>query len=586
MRTLLRLLQFVRPYWWLSLLDIVLILVLSSFRMGPAWFIKLIIDEAVPAGSVHLLTLYLLGLVGSSLVQNGITALETYLEQYVGQRVIFDLRNVLYQHLQSQSLSFYDRNQTGQLMSRVTNDVSQVQFFVTQGVARLVNMVVTVVLNLTILFLIDRELTLVTLLAAPAIYAYQRKQSRIFPMFRRVQQRMADLNTVIQENVAGIKLIQAYGREPFEAKRFDEVNRDLRATRLETSRNMAIVNPGQEFVTMASSVLILTLGAYRVIHGDLTIGSLVAFQNYALLMWQPVRWLAQVTQMGQQALAAGERIFEILDTPLDVAEKPNAVVLPRLKGAIRFENVWFSYGRDRPLLRDITFEVEPGQTIALVGPSGSGKTTLTNLIPRFYDVTAGRVLVDGYDVRDVTLESLRSQIGIVLQEPFLFNMTIRENICYGRADATEEEMIAAAKAACAHDFIMELPKGYETEIGERGTRLSGGQRQRISIARAILINPRILILDEATSSVDTRTDYLIQQALDALMRDRTTIVIAHRLSTVQRADVIFLMVDGQIVARGTHQELLATNPIYQQLYEIQFQLQRDGTTRGLIGVAG
>jgi subfamily B ATP-binding cassette protein MsbA len=586
LRTLLRLLQFVRPYWWLSLLDIVLILVLSSFRMGPAWFIKLIIDEAVPAGSVHLLTLYLLGLVGSSLVQNSITAFETYLEQYVGQRVIFDLRNVLYQHLQSQSMSFYDRNQTGQLMSRVTNDVSQVQFFVTQGVARLVNMVVTVVLNLTILFLIDRELTLVTLLAAPAIYAYQRKQSHIFPMFRRVQQRMADLNTVIQENVAGIKLIQAYGREPFEAKRFDEVNRDIRATRLETSRNMAIVNPGQEFVTMASSVLILTLGAYRVIHGDLTIGSLVAFQNYALLMWQPVRWLAQVTQMGQQALAAGERIFEILDTPLDVAEKPNAVVLPRLKGAIRFENVWFSYGRDRPLLRDITFEVEPGQTIALVGPSGSGKTTLTNLIPRFYDVTAGRVLVDGYDVRDVTLESLRSQIGIVLQEPFLFNMTIRENICYGRADATEEEMIAAAKAACAHDFIMELPKGYETEIGERGTRLSGGQRQRISIARAILINPRILILDEATSSVDTRTDYLIQQALDALMRDRTTIVIAHRLSTVQRADVIFLMVDGQMVARGTHQELLATNPIYQQLYEIQFQLQRDGTTRGLIGVAG
>lgn len=582
MKTLLRLFQFVKPYWWITASDIVIILVLSTFKLGPAWFIKLIIDDAVPQRSVHLLTLYLVGLVVAALVTNGLTAVETYIEQYVGQKVIFDLRHGLYKHLQSQSMSFYDRNQTGQLMSRVTNDVSQVQFFVTQGLARLVNIVITVTLNLTILFFIDPELTFITLLVVPPLMFFQTKQAQIMPRFRMAQRRMADLNIVIQENVAGVKLIQAYGREPYEARRFDDVNADIRRIRMDTSINMAYVNPGQEFVTLVNSVLILTIGAIRVIHGDLTIGSLVAFQSYALLMWQPVRWLAQVNQMAQQALAGGERIFEIFDTPLDVAEKPNAIVLPSLQGAIAFENVSFAYGHDRPLLRDISFEVKPGQTIALVGPSGSGKTTLTNLIPRFYDATKGRVLIDGHDVRDLGLESLRSQIGIVLQESFLFDMTIRENICYGRAGATEEDLIAASQAACAHDFITEFPLGYETIIGERGTRLSGGQRQRLSIARAILVNPRILILDEATSSVDTRTDYLIQRALDTLMQGRTTLVIAHRLSTVQRADVILLMAEGRIIARGTHHELLATNPVYQQLYEIQFRLQKEGTASGLV----
>jgi subfamily B ATP-binding cassette protein MsbA len=575
-RTLVRLFTFVRPYWWMTASDIGLIVALTLFRAGPAWFAKLIIDQAVPQHSVQQLTLYLVGLAISSLGTNSLVAIETYLETYVGQKVIYDLRQALYVHLQSQSMSFYDRNQTGQLMSRVTNDVAQVQFFVTQGVARLANLIITVVLYVTILFLLDIKLTIITLMVAIPLYFFQKKQATIMPMFRRVQRRMADLNIVIQENVAGIKLIQAYGREPYEADRFNTVNADIRATRMATSVNMAIVNPGQEFVTLVNSVIILTFGAYQVIHGHLTIGALLAFQSYTLLMWQPVRWLAQINQMAQQALAAGERIFEILDTPLDVAEKPNAVILPPLRGAIAFENVSFAYGKDRPLLRDISFEVQPGQTFALVGPSGSGKTTLTNLIPRFYDVTAGRVLVDGYDVRDVGLESLRSQIGIVLQESFLFDMTIRENICYGRFDATEEELVAASKAACAHDFIMEFPNGYDTIIGERGARLSGGQRQRLSIARAILVNPRILILDEATSSVDTRTDFLIQQALDNLMTNRTTLVIAHRLSTVQRADVILLLDRGRIVARGTHHELLATNPTYQQLYEIQFQLQRDG----------
>ncbi|MGH2460762.1 MAG: ABC transporter transmembrane domain-containing protein, partial [Chloroflexota bacterium] len=315
MRTLLRLFQFVRPYWWLTAADIVLIIALSTFRLGPAWFIKLAIDQAVPQRNLHLLALFVFGLVVSSLLTNAFTAIESYLEQYVGQRVIFDLRNVLYSHLQSKSMSFYDRNQTGQLMSRVTNDVSQVQFFITQGVARLVNMVVTLALNLVILSLIDPVLTVVVLLMTPALYLYQKKQMTVMQLFRHIQKRRADLNIVIQENVAGIKLIQAFGREPHEAKRFDEVNDDIRQTRVNTSLNMAIVNPGQEFVTMVASVLILTVGAYRVIHGDLTIGSLVAFPSYTLLRLQPIRWLAQVTQLAQPAHAAGERNFELLDTP-------------------------------------------------------------------------------------------------------------------------------------------------------------------------------------------------------------------------------------------------------------------------------
>jgi ABC-type multidrug transport system fused ATPase/permease subunit len=325
-----------------------------------------------------------------------------------------------------------------------------------------------------------------------------------------------------------------------------------------------------------AAVIIIVFGGYRVIQGEMTIGTLTAFYSYVLTMFSPVRWLTFVNQMGQQAMAAGERVFEILDTPLDVTEKPDAVALPRLEGRLELEDVSFAYGKGAPLLKEITATVEPGQTLALVGPSGSGKTTLINLIPRFYDVTRGAVRVDGHDVRDVTLSSLRAQVGMVMQETFLFNLSIRDNICYGRAGATQAEIEAAARAAAAHDFITEFPQGYDTLIGERGVRLSGGQRQRIAIARAILVDPRVLILDEATSSVDNRTDYLIRQALDGLMRGRTTVVIAHRLSTVQRAHQILVLEGGRVTARGTHQELLRTSPLYRHLYEIQFELQQDG----------
>ena len=583
MKILLRLLRFIRPYWWGSASSVTLILVLTFFRLGPAWFTKLIIDRAVPHRDVGLAVFYVFGLLGASAFVNLLTAGELYLDQWVGQRVIYDLRAKLYDHLQSQSMSFYDANQTGQLMSRVTNDVNQVQFFLSGGLSRLVNTIVTVGVFLAVMLALDWKLTLISLTILPLIAFFQHSYSRAFPLYRVAMQRSADLNVVIQEDVTGIKLVKSFNREPFEAERFDVVNWDIRQARMKANVAMAIASPGQDFATYLSAIIIICFGASRVMTGDLTVGSLAAFYSYVLTLWSPVRWLTFINQMAQQAVASGERIFEILDTPLDVTEQPDAMVLPRLQGRIELDNVTFAYGKHAPLLKHITAAVEPGHTLALVGPSGSGKTTLINLIPRFYDVSSGAVRIDGHDVRDLSLESLRSQIGMVMQETFLFNMTIRENISYGRAHASQEEIEAAARAANAHDFIMELEHGYDMLVGERGLRLSGGQRQRIAIARALLVDPRILILDEATSSVDTKTDYLIRQALDALMKGRTTIVIAHRLSTVQRAHQILVMEHGQITARGTHHTLLHTSPLYRHLYEIQFALQQDGAVEAVDG---
>ena len=581
MKILGRLMAHLRPYWWGSATSICLILVLTFFRLGPAWFTKEIIDQAVPQRDFGLALVYIAGLMGASLIVNLLSAGELYIDQWVGQRVIFDLRTRIYDHIQSQSMSFYDANQTGQLMSRVTNDVNQVQMFFTGGLSRLVNTFVTVGTFLAMMFALDWQLTLVSLVILPLIAYFQHGYSKAFPLYRLASAKAADLNVVIQEDVTGIKLVKAFNREDHESARFNKVNWDIREARMKANIAMAIASPGQDFATYCSAIIIICYGGWRVMTGDITVGALAAFYSYVLTMWSPVRWLTFINQMSQQAIASGERIFEILDTAQDVTEKPNAIVIPRLEGRIELNNVSFAYGKSAPLLKNIDALVEPGHTLALVGPSGSGKTTLINLVPRFYDVTTGVVKVDGHDVRDFGLQSLRSQIGMVMQETFLFNMTIRENISYGREEATQAQIEAAARAANAHDFIAELEEGYDTFVGERGVKLSGGQRQRIAIARAILVDPRILILDEATSSVDNKTDYLIRQALDELMKGRTTIVIAHRLSTVQRAHQIAVMEKGQITARGTHAELLHSSPLYQHLYEIQFALQKDGSAESI-----
>ncbi|MDQ3700156.1 MAG: ABC transporter ATP-binding protein/permease, partial [Chloroflexota bacterium] len=566
-----------------SLASVALAVLLGFLRLGPAWFIKLIIDQAVPAGDLRLAAVFIAGLLGVAALSNVLNAAELYLQQWVGQRVVYDLRAQLYAHLQQQSMSFYDANQTGQLMSRVTNDVNQVQSFLTQGLTRLVNTVVTLTVNLAIMLYLDPLLTLVAMSVTPVVVFFQLRMATVMDLYRVVARKSAELNVVLQENVTGIKLVKAFDREPYEAERFNRVNWAIREGRMKASMNRNLAGVGQEYATYLSAIIIIVFGAWRVMEGAISVGSITAFYAYVLSMWAPVRWMTFLNQMAQQAVAAGERVFEILDTPLEVAEKPDAVVLGRLAGRIELEDVSFAYGKNPPLLKHISASMEPGQTLALVGPSGSGKTTLINLIPRFYDVTHGKIRIDGHDVRDVTLQSLRSQMGLVMQETFLFNLSIRENISYGRSDAALDEVEAAARAANAHGFISELEQGYDTLVGERGVRLSGGQRQRIAIARAILVDPRILILDEATSSVDNQTDALIRQALDGLMKGRTTLVIAHRLSTVQRAHQILVMEKGTVTAHGTHQELLRKSPLYQHLHEIQFLLHsehRDGDADG------
>jgi len=574
-KTLGRLLRYIIPYWWASVTSLGLITLLSFSRLAPAWFTRTIIDTAIPKHNAK----YALGLTAViflvALLTNLLTAVEGYIEQWLGQKVVFDIRNQLYGHLQSQSMSFFDENQTGQLMSRVTNDVATVQNFLGQGLARLINTLFTMLMALVLMFVIDVRLTLIALSVLPLIVFYQIKMNSLASVWRKLQQSMADVNAVIQESVAGVKLVKAFGREEYEATRFNRVNWDMRQQRLKATKMMGFVMPGQEFAGAVSQTLILVFGASFVINHDMTLGSLVAFQAYTFQFWMPVRFIGFINQMAQQAVAAGARVFEILDTKLEVIEPPDAIALPRVQGEIVFTDVSFAYGKNAPLLRDISFVAPPGHTIALVGPSGSGKTTLANLLPRFYDPTAGIVTVDGIDVRKIKLDSLRSQIGMVMQETFLFNLTIRENIMYGRPDATMDDVVAAAKSANAHDFIMEFTDGYNTMVGEKGTRLSGGQRQRLAIARAILVDPSILILDEATSAVDTRTDFLITQALQKLMQNRTTIVIAHRIATVQRANTILVMDNGRIISRGTHKELLETSEAYQRLYELQFVANRE-----------
>jgi ATP-binding cassette subfamily B protein len=512
-----------------------------------------------------------IAIVAFALVRGLFAFLQTYWAERNSQSVAFDLRNELFAKIQRLSFSYHDQTQTGQLMIRATDDVEKVRIFIGQGMLLAASAVILLVGVLIILFRTNFRLTLVVLPILPiAMLLFMVFGAVSQPLFRKVQVRLSALNTLLQENLAGIRVVKAFAREKDEQVKFDRSADQLMNQQLVVSRVLSILFPVVFLVANLGQALVLYFGGRQILNNTLTLGQWQEFSLYLIYVFLPLAQLGLIiTQMSQASASAG-RIFEILVAKNDVSDKPGAVDLPPVQGKVSFEDVTFRYfSSGEPVLRDVHLEALPGQTVALLGATGSGKTTIINLIPRFYDPTEGRVTIDGHDLRDVTLESLRSQIGIVLQETTLFAGTIRDNIAFGRPDASAEEIEQAARSAAAHDFIMSFPQGYDTPVGERGTTLSGGQKQRIAIARALLLNPHILILDDSTSAVDLATEVQIQQALDRLMEGRTSFVIAQRISTVLHADQILVLDKGQVVARGKHHDLLENSPIYAEIYSSQ-----------------
>ena len=575
MKHLLRLLPSLRPYWAQTTLSMLLLLALTGLSLVVPAIIRKVIDVGIQNKDLAYLLNSALLILGIGAVHAVLVYFQRYLSEWVAQRIGYDIRNRLYDHIQHLSFTYHDRAQTGQLISRCIEDVRAIQNFAGTGLVELLRVVLLLVGVSTLLFTANPRLAAIALLPLiPLMLLAGDFGRRIGGYFLNVDRALGDLSARLQENVSGVQVVRAFANEPHEMERFRQSNRLLYNSRVRVVTEWAKIMPSTNFLIAAGTMLILWFGGRMVLGGEMTLGELVAFNSYVLMLGMPAQQLTWLVNAAGEAIAGVQRAYEILDTQPAIQSPPDAVTLPALSGQVDFDRVCFQYsGEKAAALQDITVTVQPNQLIALIGPTGSGKTSLVNLIPRFYDVSQGSVCVDGHDVRSVDLVSLRRQIGIVLQTSLLFSASLRENIAYGRPEASLDEVIAAAKAAQAHDFIMEMADGYETVVGERGVTLSGGQRQRVAIARALLMDPRILILDDSTSSVDTQTERLIQQALDNLMVGRTTFVIAHRLSTVRRADLILVMDGGRIVERGTHAELLAQDGLYREIYELQLRDQ-------------
>ena len=497
----------------------------------------------------------------------------TYLTELVSQRTAYDIRNTLYDKLQRLSFAFHDQAQTGELMSRATADVEAIRMFLGRG---LLGVFGISILSIGISYLLISLNWTLALLTLPFLFVVGWRvvivSRRLRPIWLKIQQLMARLGTILEENLTGVRTVKAFAHEQQESKKFSAQATLLYDEHISATRLRALNIPIMMFAITIPIAVILWYGGRQVIAGNLTIGGVIQFILYLGMMAMPVRNLGFITNIFSRAVSAGQRIFEILDTESVVQEKPGAIELNGVKGEVHFENVSFSYDSVAPILKNVSFDVQPGELVALVGGLGSGKSTIAHLIPRFYDVSSGGITIDGIDVRDVTLDSLRRNVGIVQQNTFLFSATIRDNIAYGTVNADMEHIVAVAKAAQLHDFIESLADGYETSVGERGVTLSGGQKQRLVIARTLLINPRILIMDDSTSSVDVETEHLMRQAMDKLIKGRTTFIITHRLSIIKNADLILVLKDGQVVERGRHSELIAANGFYQQIYESQLSI--------------
>jgi len=567
-QTFARLLGFLRPYRLSLAVSIMLAVASQGAAIALIWLTKEAIDAALATHDPQMLWIIVGGVLAVGFARAALMSGRRVISGRQALAVEMDMRQGLYAHLVRLSFGFYDRHQTGQLMSRATVDLQGVRFFLGYGLIFFFQNAITVVSVTIVLLVFQWKLALIALAITPALVVLAYRYSHVtHPTLREVQQKLADVATVAEENIVGVHVVKSFAQEPQESAKFHARSEEVFDQTVRANRQRALYVPLISWIPMVAQGAVLLVGARMVTSGELSVGSFVAFNLYLGMLVMPLRSLGMWIGQAQRATASGERIFQVMDEPEEIAERPGAVALPPGDGDLRFEDVRFEYLEGRPVLDGVTLDVPAGRTIALIGQTGSGKTTLTSLVPRFYDATGGRVLVDGVDVRDLTLTSLRHAIGVISQDPFLFSASVRDNITFGAPDLDDDEVERIARLAQAHEFVERLPDGYDTIIGERGITLSGGQRQRLAIARALAVDPRILILDDATASVDASTEARIRVGLREAMQDRTTLIIAHRLSTIALADEVVVLDEGRIAARGTHDELLETSPVYRDIYE-------------------